>query len=88
MESGPKAEDRPRGGLGALILAKVVCCGGLVLVASGAFGGVGVWSLDGGLVWLALAAALAAVGLFSWRRRKSRRAASKTSPRRIGAERA
>ena len=42
------------GGFLALALAHAVCCGGLVLVATGAVGGLGAWLLDSGLTWLAL----------------------------------
>ena len=64
MDNEPK-----RGGPTGLILAHAVCCGGLVLVATGALSGMGAWLLDGGLTWLVSAAVLAAVGLFLWRRR-------------------
>ena len=47
MDSGPRGGAWP-----ALILAHVVCCGGLVLVATGAVGGLGAWLLDSGLAWL------------------------------------
>ncbi len=58
-------------GLGALIAAKLVCCGGLVLVITGglSLNAIGAWMLDGGLAWLALAAVLAATGVWLWRRR-------------------
>lgn len=66
MDNEPK-----RGGPTALILAHAVCCGGLVLVATGALSGMGAWLLDGGLTWLVLAAVLGAAGLFLWRRRRT-----------------
>ncbi len=61
MAEGPKA------GLAALIAAKVVCCGGLILVATGtlSLAGVAGWLRDGGIVWLAIAA-LAAMSLYLW----------------------
>ncbi len=62
-------DDEPKGramvGVG---LAHVVCCGGIILVATGALSGVGAWLLDGGLAWVGLAAVLAAAGLMLWRR--------------------
>ena len=64
--------EREPGGRGmvGLLLAHVACCGGLVLVATGALSGVGAWLLDGGLRWLVVAALLAAAGLVLWRRRR------------------
>ncbi len=61
MAEGPKA------GLAALIAAKVACCGGLILVSTGALSlaGVAGWLHDGGIVWLAIVA-LAAVALYFW----------------------
>jgi hypothetical protein len=35
-------------GLGPLIVAKVVCCGGLALAATGALSGFGAWLVGGG----------------------------------------
>ena len=64
MDNEPK-----RGGATGLILVHAVCCGGLVLVATGALSGMGAWLLDGGLTGLVSATVLAAVGLFLWRRR-------------------
>lgn len=63
MDNEPK-----RRGPTAMILVHAVCCGGLVLVATGALSGMGAWLLDGGLTWLLAAAVLAAAGLFLWRR--------------------
>ncbi len=64
MDNEPK-----RGGPTALILAHAVCCGGIVLVATGALSGMGAWLLEGGLTWLLAAAVLTAASLFLWRRR-------------------
>ncbi len=55
--------SEPKGGLAALVLVKVVCCGGLVLFATGALGGVGAWLFDGNLIWLAVAGLALAAGL-------------------------
>ena len=82
--------DEPKGfstvGVG---LAHVVCCGGIMLVVTGALSGVGAWLLDGGLAWLAVAAGAGAAGYFLWRRRQRRAcamplepAAPETQPRR------
>ncbi len=62
-------DDEPKGvPVIGLVLAHVVCCGGLVLVATGALSGVGTWLFCGGLIWLGAAAVLAAAGLMLWRR--------------------
>ncbi len=82
MDSGP------RGGAGpALILAHVVCCGGLVLVATGALGGLGAWLLDSGLAWLG-AGGIAIAVLLLWRRWRRRGAVSDRPAPRMDAERA
>ncbi len=66
-------DEAKRGRLGALMAAKVVCCGGLVLVATGALSlnAIGAWLLDGGLAWLALAAVFVLAGVWLWRRQKA-----------------
>lgn len=56
------------GGFLALGLAHVVCCGGIILVATGALSGLGAWLLEGGLTWLLLAAVLGVAGGFVLRR--------------------
>lgn len=65
-------EPPKHGGWGALIAAKLVCCGGLVLFATGVLtvNGIGTWLLGGGAVWLVLGAA-AAVLLVLWRRQRT-----------------
>ena len=63
--------DAPkRGGMFGLMLAHVVCCGGVLLVASGALtlSGIGAWLSGGGLAWLAAGAAAVAVGFWARRR--------------------
>lgn len=42
--------ERDSGHVG-LVIAKVVCCGGLLLMATGALSGFGRWLLGGGLAW-------------------------------------
>ncbi len=57
------------GGLGALIATKLVCCGGLLLFATGVLtvNGIGTWLYGDGAIWLLLGAL--AVALFVLRRR-------------------
>jgi hypothetical protein len=57
-----------------VLLAKVACCFGLALAATGALGGLGVWVLDGAGRWLMGGAliALIAAAIFG----RPRRAAS------------
>lgn len=50
-------------GLGALIAAKVICCGGLVLVATGALSTFGSWLITGGYIWIGAAAGAVVIGL-------------------------
>ena len=73
--------DKPKlGGMRGFGLAHLICCGGLVLVAFGAFTGIGAWLRDGGLTWLLLAAVLGVGGWFLLRRwSKPRRAEQRTS---------
>ena len=68
--------DEPNIGLALLIAAKVVCCAGLVLFATGALTGIGAWFAEGGFVWIA-GAALAAVALLLWLRQRGYGAAAK-----------
>ena len=66
-------DKEPGGGrMVGLLAAHVVCCGGIVLMATGAVGGLGTWLLDGGATWLAMPALVAAAGLLLLRRRKGR----------------
>jgi TRAP-type mannitol/chloroaromatic compound transport system permease small subunit len=55
-------------GLGLLIAVKVVCCGGLVLLATGALSGLGVWVADRWYVWIGGAIAIAAALMLNNRR--------------------
>lgn len=50
-------------GLGPLIAAKLVCCCGFVLAATGALSGIGVWLAQGGHVWGGAAVGTLLVGL-------------------------
>lgn len=63
------AEQPKPGGWGALIAAKIVCCGGLLLFATGVLtvNGIGTWLHGGGVIWLVLAV-LAVALLLLWRR--------------------
>lgn len=63
-------EPSHRYGVAGVLAAHFVCCGGLLLVASGAvsLAGLASWLTGGGLIWLA-AAVLAVVGIILWRRR-------------------
>ena len=62
------------GGWGALIAAKAVCCGVLLLFLTGTLtvNGVLGWFRDGNLAWLALAGvgAGATAGVLRWRRKR------------------
>ncbi len=82
MDNGPKGGAGP-----ALILAHVVCCGGLILVATGAVGGLGAWLLDSGLAWL-VAGGIAIAVLLLWRRWRRRGAVSDRPAPRMDAKRA
>ncbi len=63
------AEQPNHDGWGALIAAKLVCCGGLLLFATGVLtvNGIGTWLYGGGAIWLILGALAGA--LFVLRRR-------------------
>ena len=82
--------ERPKhGGWGALIAAKLVCCGGLLLFATGVLtlNGLAAWLRDDGLVWVG-AGAVAAIAFFlRWRRRSSHGVMSKVAAPRIEAGR-
>ena len=69
MSGGPT-----RLGWGALIAAKAVCCGVLLLFLTGllTLNGVLGWFRDGNPAWLALAGAGAAAVVFLWLRRRRR----------------
>ena len=71
-----------------VLVAHVVCCGGIVLVATGAAGGLGTWLANGGTTWLLLTAVVAIAGLALWQRQRRRacaipceRAEPETRPR-------
>jgi membrane protein implicated in regulation of membrane protease activity len=62
-------EPSHRYGLAGLIAAKIVCCGALVLAATGAtsLAGFASWLAGGGLFWLSVVI-LAIIGIYLWRR--------------------
>ena len=57
-----------KGGFPVLFVAHVVCCGAIILIATGALSGVSAWLLEGGLSWVLLAGALGVLGGFLLRR--------------------
>ncbi len=68
--------DAPkRGGMPGMILAHVVCCGGVLLFVTGALtlSSIGAWLSEGGLAWLAVGAAALVVGFWARRRLASAR---------------
>ena len=81
------AEEPNDRGLAWLLAAKVVCCGGLLLAATGALslGGVVSWLLDGGMSWLAIAAL--AVTMFHLGRRRRAERLSREQQKRANASR-
>ena len=64
-------EQPKHDGWGALIAAKLVCCGGLLLFATGALtmNGIATWLIGGGAKWFGLGALAVALLVF-WRRKK------------------
>ena len=60
--------QKPRGGIGGMALAHMVCCGGILLLATGALGGIGAWLTDGGYVWVGVAVGAVVVGALIRRR--------------------
>ncbi len=68
MNNEPDAPKR--GGMSGLMLAHVVCCGGVLLFVTGALtlSGIGAWLSEGGLAWLAAGAAALVVGFWARRR--------------------
>ena len=69
--------DPSERGLVWLLGAKMVCCGGLVLAASGALNlaSLAGWLLDSGVVWFS-AAGLALAMIYLWRRQRAKQARS------------
>jgi hypothetical protein len=72
-------------GWGALIAAKVACCGVLLLFLTGALtlNGVLGWFRDGNLGWFALAGAGVTAGVFLWLRHRRRDRDAPENPRRL-----
>ena len=79
------AEKLKHGGWRALIAAKAVCCGVLLLFLTGALtlNGVLGWFRDGSLAWLALAGAGVMAGVFLWLRQRRRDSGAPEGPRRL-----
>ncbi len=73
-------KESNKGGFPAFFVAHIVCCGGLLLVATGALSGFGAWLLEGGLTWLLPAAVLGVMGGLALRR-WARRAGAWGEPR-------
>jgi hypothetical protein len=73
MNNEPDAPKR--GGMSGLMLAHVVCCGGVLLFVTGALtiSAIGAWLSEGGLAWLAAGVAALAVGFWTRRRLASER---------------
>ena len=61
-------EKRGGGGLFGLLLAHIVCCGGILLLATGALGAFGAWFVEDGLIWLAVGGAAVAAAFLVRRR--------------------
>ena len=51
-----------------IILPHIACCGLLILLLTGALGGVWAWLADGGATTIILAALLAGLAVFAFRR--------------------
>ncbi|MFQ5938982.1 MAG: hypothetical protein ACE5KL_02795 [Alphaproteobacteria bacterium] len=69
-------------GMVTFIVAKIVCCGLLILAAAGALSGVTAWLFDGRRASLVFAA-LVAVGtgvVFWWQRQRARRRGIEAGP--------
>ena len=62
MQQEPNRDNGPKGVLAGLIVAHAVCCGGILLAATGGLAGASAWFLEGGAVWLASALAAIAAG--------------------------
>lgn len=62
--------DNSGPGLGMLIAAKIVCCSGLVLAATGALSGLGAWLAGGGYIWIGGIAGTLFAGLALHSRRR------------------
>lgn len=58
------------GKIAVLMGVKVMCCGGLLLAATGVLTGLGAWLTEEGLAWLGASGLIMATGLIVWRRRR------------------
>jgi len=73
-----------------LLAAKVACCLGLTLAATGALGGVGMWLLDDAGRWIvgaALIALIAAIVLWPRRTGTATQARADAAPKRLEPQR-
>jgi len=61
--------EKMGGGMLVFLLAHVACCGGVILLATGALGAFGAWFVEDGLIWLAVGGAAAAAAFLLRRRR-------------------
>lgn len=61
-------DDEPSGINPLIILAPIACCGIPILLLSGALGGMWAWLADGGAATIALAALLAGIVFYVFRR--------------------
>ncbi len=77
MEQGIKGRT-----LAIIIVAKVICCAGLVLLATGALGGLGAWLMDDGVIWLGAGFAVVAGAILSLRGRLKKSIDSQRTSRR------
>jgi hypothetical protein len=58
--------------LGSLIAAKIVCCGGFALAATGMLSGLGAWLTDSGYLWVGGAAGILVLAAVLLYRRRGR----------------
>ncbi len=74
-------DEQPGGGRFKLIagVGMVLCCALPLLLVSGGLGAMMAWLLDGGLLWIALAALAAAAARLLWRRLSQPRGAQRRS---------
>ena len=69
------------GVLATVIIAKIICCVGLVLLVTGAMSGLGAWFMDNGVIWLGAGVAVAVGALFLMRGRFKKNTDQSTNSR-------